>query len=62
MTPKDTLINFRAPEELSERLKRASEILDRPYAEIIREAINEKLAKLAAKHPQLREEPAEVAA
>jgi predicted DNA-binding protein len=56
MSQKDKLLNFRVSEEFSERLNKASEILDIPYSQIVREAVNEKLERLAKRHPELREE------
>jgi len=64
MSKKDTRLYMRASSELRERLDKASEVLDTPASQIIREAIDEKLAKLAKRHPALRpqEQPAEAAA
>jgi len=64
MSKKDTRLYIRASGDHKERLNKASEILDTPASQIVREAIDEKLSKLAKRHPELRpeEEPAEAAA
>jgi predicted DNA-binding protein len=58
---KDVLWNFRANDDLIERLNRASVATDRPAAQIVREAIREKLDQLAAEFPQIDIAPAEQA-
>jgi predicted DNA-binding protein len=50
---KETLWNFRTGDDLVERLKRASAATDRPAAQIVREAIKEKLDQLAQEFPQI---------
>jgi predicted DNA-binding protein len=50
---KDVLWNFRANDDLIERLNRASAATDRPAAQIVREAIREKLDQLAQEFPQI---------
>lgn len=55
---KDRIWNFKTDDELIDRLKRASDVMDRPAAQIAREAINEKLDELAERFPQINE-PAE---
>jgi predicted DNA-binding protein len=50
---KDVLWNFRANDDLIERLNRASVATDRPAAQIVREAIREKLDQLATEFPQI---------
>lgn len=57
--PKNNLWNFRVNDELIDRLFRASRATDRPAAQIVREAIREKLDELAAKHPQIDVIPAQ---
>jgi predicted DNA-binding protein len=54
---KDILWNFRASDDLIERLNRASVATDRPAAQIVREAIREKLDQLAAEFPQIDTAP-----
>jgi predicted DNA-binding protein len=39
--------------ELKTRLEKAALILDRPVAYIVRQTLEEKLAQLAKKHPEL---------
>lgn len=51
--PKDKLIQFRTSDDLRKRLAIASAITDVPKSQIVREAINEKLARLAKTHPEL---------
>ncbi|HKQ90863.1 MAG TPA: ribbon-helix-helix protein, CopG family [Blastocatellia bacterium] len=58
---KDVLWNFRANDNLIERLNRASIATDRPAAQIVREAIREKLDQLAAEFPQIDAAPAQQA-
>jgi len=58
---KDVLWNFRANDDLIERLNRASTTTDRPAAQIVREAIREKLDRLAAEFPQIDAAPAQQA-
>ena len=54
---KETLWNFRTSDDLIERLNRASVVMDRPAAQIVREAIREKLDRLAAEFPQIDAAP-----
>jgi predicted DNA-binding protein len=54
---KDVLWNFRANDDLIERLNRASVATDRPAAQIVREAIREKLDQLATEFPQIDTAP-----
>jgi predicted DNA-binding protein len=54
---KDVLWNFRANDDLIERLNRASVATDRPAAQIVREAIREKLDQLATEFPQIDPAP-----
>jgi predicted DNA-binding protein len=58
---KETLWNFRANDDLIERLIRASVATDRPAAQIVREAIREKLDQLAMEFPQIDASPAQQA-
>jgi len=62
MSQKDKLLNFRVSEDFSERLNRAAQILHIPYSQIVREAVNEKLERLAEQHPELRQDTIEKAA
>jgi len=50
---KNVLWNFKASNDLLERLNRASVATDRPAAQIVREAIKEKLDQLAQEFPQI---------
>jgi predicted DNA-binding protein len=50
---KENLWNFRIGDELLDRLYRASNATDRPASQIVREAIREKLDRLAAEFPQI---------
>jgi len=50
---KDTLWNFRASDDLLERLSRAAAATDRPASQIVREAIREKLDQLAVEFPEI---------
>lgn len=59
---KDALWNFRASEQLIERLNRAAEALDRPASQIAREAINEKLDQLAKEFPAINQTQTELQA
>ena len=54
---KDRIWNFKTDGELIDRLKRASDITDRPASQIAREAIGEKLDELAEKFPQINQTP-----
>ena len=51
---KDRMIFLRADSTLTGRLERASELTDRPSSQLVREAINEKLNKLARRFPELK--------
>ena len=44
---------------LIERLRRASSIVDQPASQIVRQAIREKLDRLAAEFPQIDATPTE---
>ena len=59
---KGTLWNFRTSDDLIQRLTRASEATDRPAAQIVREAIKEKLDQLAIEFPQIDASPSDQAA
>jgi len=54
MSQKKILLNLRVSEEFNERLARASEVLDIPYSQIVREAVSEKLDVLEAEHPEIK--------
>lgn len=56
---KETLWNFRASDDLLARLSRAAIHTDRPAAQIVREAIKEKLDELARQFPQIDAIPAQ---
>lgn len=62
MAQKEKMLNLRVTEDLIEQLNRASAVLDVPYAQLVREAVKEKLAELATKHPELREQEEPAAA
>jgi predicted transcriptional regulator len=51
---KDRVIFVRADADLTERLEKAAELLDRPGSQLVREAVNEKLNKLARRFPELK--------
>lgn len=51
---KDRLWNFKASDDLIDRLIRYSTMLDRPASQIAREAIGKKLDELADEFPQLK--------
>jgi predicted DNA-binding protein len=61
MSKKDTRLHLRASADLVERLKLASSITDKPTSQIMREAVNEKLTRLAKKYPQHKDELAPAA-
>lgn len=48
------MIFARADKGLVEKLARASEVLDRPASQIVREAVKKELEVLARKHPELK--------
>lgn len=50
---KNRIWNLKASDEFITRLQRASIALDRPAAQIAREAINKELDKLAKRYPQI---------
>ncbi len=53
MKKNDTL-QIRTETQLRERLKATAKVLDIPASQIVREAISEKLARLAETRPELR--------
>ena len=53
---KNINLNLKTDEPFMERLIRASEVLDRPYARIVRQAVNEKLDEYAEEYPELAAE------
>jgi predicted DNA-binding protein len=56
MAQKEKLLNLRVSEDFNKRLNRAAEILDRPYSQIVREAVDEKLAQIAEQYPKHKKE------
>lgn len=58
MPKKEGRLDIRISTELVSRLFRAAEVIDRPASQITREAISEKLAELAQKHPEIDEREA----
>ncbi len=56
--PKTEKLQIRATGDFIDRLNRAAGATDRPAAQIVREAIGEKLDELAKQFPQINE-PAE---
>jgi predicted transcriptional regulator len=61
MSKKDARLHLRASSDLAERLRRASEITDMPTSQIMREAVVEKLARLAEQYPKHKKELAPAA-
>lgn len=55
MSQKEKLLNLRVSEDFFERLNKAATLLDIPYSQLVREAVNEKVQRLAKQHPELRE-------
>lgn len=53
MPRKNILLNLRVSEDFNDRLARASEVLDVPYSQIVREAVTEKLDALEKEHPEI---------
>lgn len=60
--PKDKKLNLKASSDFVDKLNQASAVLDIPYSQIIRSAVDEKLSELAQTNPALKtaleEEPA----
>lgn len=54
MSRKTINLNLKVRPEFKEKLDAASNILDVPYAQIVREATEERLTKLAKKNHKLR--------
>lgn len=54
MSRKTVNLNLKVRPEFKEKLDTASDILDVPYAQIVREATEERLTKLAKKNSKLR--------
>ncbi|HEX7313257.1 MAG TPA: hypothetical protein VF297_05025 [Pyrinomonadaceae bacterium] len=54
MKHKPERIHIRAEDDLKERLRAAAEVVGEPASKIVRDAVNEKLAKLARRYPQLQ--------
>lgn len=52
MNKKDMRVHIRASSELFERLDLAAELTDKPKSQIIREALNEKLKRIARSYPE----------
>lgn len=52
---KGTWLNIRATEEFKRRLDKAAAVLDVPASQIVREGVNERLERLAAENPRLKE-------
>jgi predicted transcriptional regulator len=52
-TRKAGRLQVRTNEALDRRLDKAREVTDRPVSQIVREAITEKLDRLAKRHPEL---------
>jgi predicted DNA binding CopG/RHH family protein len=61
MDKKDTRIYLRTSSDLVGRLKLASSITDLTTSQFVREAVNEKLFKLAKKYPQHKDDLAPAA-
>lgn len=55
---KDTRLHIRTSTEQLNRLARASELLEIPTSEFVRRLIDEKLAKLAKRFPELEKRAA----
>jgi predicted transcriptional regulator len=59
-TDKNQLITLRIRKDsrldrqLDQRMRKASEVLEKPVSQILREAIKAELDRLARKHPELR--------
>lgn len=53
---KDRIWNFKTDDELIDRLKRASDETGHSAAQIVRDAVNEKLDKLANRFPEINRE------
>lgn len=59
---KTTQFAARVSEAEREELKRVAEVLDIPEAQIVREAVREKIDEMYRTHPKLGGSPAEAAA
>jgi predicted DNA-binding protein len=53
MNKKDTRLNLRISTEQAERLNKAAAVSERPASEIVRQAIDRKLAEMARRYPEL---------
>jgi uncharacterized protein (DUF1778 family) len=53
MKKKDTRLHLRASSEQVSRIEKAAEILEIPSSEFVRKAVEEKLARLARRYPEL---------
>ena len=62
MDPKTKLLNLRVTDDFNDRLGRASNFLQIPYSQIVREAVAEKLDALEAQHPEIKKRRAKRAA
>lgn len=54
MKKKDTRLNLRISAEQAERLTKAAEVSEKPASEIVRQAIDRKLAEMARRFPELK--------
>ena len=54
MKKKDTRLNLRISTEQAERLNKAAEVSEKPASEIVRQAIDRKLAEMARRYPELQ--------
>ena len=51
----NVLLNVRVKQETIENLNKISDVLEIPYSQFVREAISEKMEKLKAKNPEIKE-------
>lgn len=61
MKKKDIRIHLRASSEQAARINTAAIVLDVPASQLIRDAVDEKLDRLAKRIPSLRREEAQAA-
>lgn len=54
MKKKDTRLNLRISSEQAERLTKAAEVSEKPASEIVRQAIDRKLAEMARRYPEIQ--------
>jgi predicted transcriptional regulator len=55
MKPNKKMWNMKVTDEFYDRLQRVADITDRPASQLVREAVNEKLARLAEQDPKIAE-------